>query len=85
LLAKLNNLKNMTTQKPNESRKDYLLRVTLAFLRDNWEAAECTTDYDGTTCDGACLADDIESAIEEDDYLANDKVSQPHGNNAQPL
>ena len=53
----------MTTPKPNESRKDYLLRVTVAFLRENWEAAECATDYDGTTCDGSCLADDIEAEL----------------------
>lgn len=66
----------MTTQKLNESRKDYLLRVTVAFLRDNWEAAECTTHYDGTTCDGYCLADDIEAELDESAFLeSNSEIS----------
>lgn len=66
----------MIIQKPNESRKEYLLRVTVSFLRENWEAAECTTDYDGTTCDGNCLADDIEAELSESEFhKSNVKVS----------
>ena len=56
----------MTTRKQKEARKDYLLRVAVALIRENWEAAECTTEYDGTTCDGNCLADDIEAELERD-------------------
>lgn len=58
----------MITQNENgpETRSQYLQRVTIQFLRENWEAHECTIDYDETTCDGLCLADDIENAMLED-------------------
>ena len=73
----------MITRNENgvETRSQYLQRVTIKFLRDNWETHECTVDYDGTTCDGACLADDIEKAILED-FPANIESPQPKENNA---
>ena len=60
----------MTIQKTNEPRGDYLLRVTLAFLRENPATFEFTTDFGQTTCDGACLADDIENHLGEVILLA---------------
>lgn len=58
----------MITRNENgiETRSQYLQRVTIAFLRENPVAAECTIGFDETTCDGSCLADDIENAILED-------------------
>ena len=58
----------MITRNENgiETRSQYLQRVCIAFLRENCEAQECTLDYDEATCDGHCLADDLESALLED-------------------
>ena len=53
----------MIKPKPNEPRIEYLARVLFAFMQENGIAAECTIDYDGTTCDGACLADDFVSEL----------------------
>lgn len=46
--------------KPNygEPRIEYLARV-LHKLMNTTCAGEETIDYDGTTCDGLCLAEDI--------------------------
>ena len=51
----------MITQKENETRQEYLIRVTIDFIRSNGLVAEQTVDYDETTCDGYCLADDLEN------------------------
>lgn len=58
----------MITRNENgaETRSQYLQRVCIAFLRENWEAQKCTVDYDGATRDGSCLAHDLESALMED-------------------
>jgi len=53
----------MIDPKPNEPRIEYLARVLFAFMQENGIAAECTIDYDETTCDGACLADDFVSEL----------------------
>ena len=49
----------MITQRSGEQRIEYLARVLYAFMQKNDIAAECTIDYDETTCDGYCLATDI--------------------------
>ena len=49
----------MIEPKKGESRVEYLAKVLHAFMEENGIAAECTIDYDGTTCDGACLAQDF--------------------------
>jgi hypothetical protein len=49
----------MIDQRENESRIEYLARVLHAFMEANGIAAECTIDYDETTCDGLCLALDF--------------------------
>jgi hypothetical protein len=36
-----------------------LLNLAAEYIRENWPDGEI--DYDGTTCDGYCLADDCES------------------------
>jgi len=59
----------MIVQKKDESRIEYLARV-LHELMDNTIAGEETIDYDGVTCDGICLAEDIinELNIDIDDW-----------------
>ena len=49
----------MIERKNTESRIEYLSRVLYAFMQENSIAAECTIDYDGTNCDGGCLAEDF--------------------------
>lgn len=49
----------MIYSKEGETRIEYLARVLYAFMQINGVAAESTIDYDGTTCDGYCLAQDF--------------------------
>ena len=53
----------MIDPKPNEPRIEYLARVLFAFMQENGIAAECTIEYDGVECDGACLAEDFLSEL----------------------
>jgi len=58
------------TQKKKETRKDYLLRVALAYLKkikdsEYDEALSTKLEYDNARCDGDCLIDDIEMEIDE--------------------
>lgn len=53
----------MIEPKENEPRIVYLMRVLELFMRET-EAGGCTIDYDGTTCDGFCLFEDIRNEIE---------------------
>jgi hypothetical protein len=48
----------MIKQSENEARIEYLARVLHIFMSDTI-AGEETIDYDGTTCDGTCLSQDI--------------------------
>jgi hypothetical protein len=48
----------MLVQRPGEERTEYLTRVLYHFMK-NTIAGECTVDYDDTTCDGHCLAEDF--------------------------
>ncbi len=48
----------MIEAKDGEKRIHYLARVLLEFM-DSTIAGEQTIDYDETTCDGMCLAEDI--------------------------
>jgi len=48
------------TQKEGETRKDYLLRVAVAMLRQNAHAMD-NVIFDEAECDASCLADDLES------------------------
>jgi hypothetical protein len=59
----------MITQRDNEPRIAYLVRVLNEFMTDTI-AGEQTIDYDGTTCDGACLVQDFadELGIDLDEY-----------------
>ena len=56
----------MIEEKPNESRQEYLLRVCIAFIDLN-HMNDFTVDYDGTTCDGSCLIEDIENTMDIDE------------------
>lgn len=47
----------------DESRKDYLVRVVIAMLKENAEAIEPII-YDDATCDALCLAGDLEDEFE---------------------
>lgn len=51
------------TQKPDEPRIEYLTRV-LHELMSNTIAGEQVINYDETTCDGMCLANDFASELE---------------------
>ena len=48
----------MIKQLDDEPRIDYLVRVLDEFMNSTI-AGEQTIDYDGTTCDGLCLAQDF--------------------------
>ena len=48
----------MIVQKESESRLEYLARVLYHMMNDT-DAGYSTMEYDGTECDGACLAEDI--------------------------
>ena len=52
----------MITQKEDEPRIEYLVRVLHHFMQDTI-AGEETIEYDGVLCDGACLADDIADVL----------------------
>ena len=53
----------MITQNINETRKDYLMRVAIELIR-NSNAENEIIEYDEAECDGACLIDDMESALQ---------------------
>lgn len=59
----------MIVQGDSENRVVYLMRV-LKFFMEQTPAGENTVDYDETTCDGICLANDIaaELNINLDDF-----------------
>ena len=50
----------MIEPEENESRKDYLFRVALEYVKSY---PYLTVDYDETTCDGYCLVEDMESEL----------------------
>jgi hypothetical protein len=54
----------MITQRKNESRAAYLMRVASEYILDN--CPEDTIDYDETTCDGYCLAEELKDEAEEE-------------------
>ena len=53
----------IVSQQKHEPRKDYLLRVTLALLEHYPLTQECIVNFDGADCDGACLMEDIKTAL----------------------
>lgn len=57
-------------EKENETRKEYLVKLAIAFLRENsgYGLQNDTLFYDEAECDGFCLAEDLsaEFDIEED-------------------
>ena len=58
----------MITQRDDEERIEYLARV-LHELMNNTIAGEETIEYDETTCDGMCLANDIAAELGLDELL----------------
>lgn len=52
----------MIIKKWGETRESYIMRVASAYIREH--CPEMTINYDGTTCDGYCVADDLDSARE---------------------
>ncbi len=53
----------MIEVEPGESRPRYLMRVAVEFIRRN-SLEEYTVRYDGTECDGSCLAGELENEVE---------------------
>lgn len=53
----------MIKQRPEETRKEYLVRVTIYLLR-NTIAGEEIVGFDEAKCDGYCLADDLETEFD---------------------
>lgn len=58
----------MIVQKKGEPRIEYLTRV-LHELMTSTIAGEQTIDYDDTTCDGMCLANDFAAELGLDELL----------------
>lgn len=58
----------MIEQREGEPRIEYLTRVLIEFM-DQTIAGEQSIDYDETTCDGYCLAQDFadELGVDPDD------------------
>ena len=52
----------MIEVKENETRIEYLIRVLDIFM-ETTIAGEETIDFDGTTCDGSCLKNDIAAEL----------------------
>ena len=52
----------MMKQCLQETRLAYLLRVAIAHIREH--APEEITEYDGTECDGACLASELQNELD---------------------
>lgn len=52
----------MMTQGDSETRLHFLLRVASAFCK---KAPDTTVDYDGTTCDGYCLSEELDAELQE--------------------
>jgi len=59
----------MIVQADEESRTRYLLRVAAQYISDH---PEHTVDYDGTTCDGYCLSEEL--AIECESIELNEEL-----------
>ncbi len=49
----------MLTQDKTETRAQYLMRVAAEYIRQNCPDGDI--EYDETTCDGYCLADDLDA------------------------
>lgn len=60
-----------------DNRKQYLVALDISFLQENtgYSGLEDTLNYDETTCDGYCLAQDLkdEFNLEDVDYIINAK------------
>lgn len=50
----------MIAEEEGETRLQYLSRVLIEYMA---EYGDHTIEYDGTECDGECLAEDIASAV----------------------
>lgn len=51
----------MIVQKEGETRLQYLTRVLTEYMDTGY--GDGTIEYDGTECDGSCLADDFEIEV----------------------
>ena len=60
-----------------DNRKQYLVALAIAFLEENtgYSGLEDTLNYDETTCDGYCLAQDLKDEFNLEDvvYITNAK------------
>lgn len=61
-----NGATNMITPKDGEPRLHYLARVLYKMMHETG-AGEYTMEYDETTCDGLCLANDFLSELGMDE------------------
>ena len=56
-------------QKNNETRKDYLFRVAIAYLEvldnDSDDSLSQLIIFDEAECDGSCLLDDMKNEINQ--------------------
>jgi len=48
------------TEREGESRKDYLVRVAITYLREISGMGDEVIIFDEAECDGFCLANDLE-------------------------
>lgn len=72
----------MIVQEAGENRAHYMMRVASAYIREH--CPDMTIDYDETTCDGSCIADDLDSSLDE--IPANHAIdtTSRQSNNSQP-
>jgi hypothetical protein len=65
----------MIIQKKGEPRAHYPLRVAAAFIEQSPMIEGYLINYDGATCDGGCLWDDIHKELDSLDFFEglNDK------------
>lgn len=54
-------------QKKNESRKDFLVRLAIAYIDECSKYVDIDLYYDDCESDGACLADDLSCEFNMED------------------
>lgn len=61
----------MIEQQENEDRTAYLIRVAYTFIQENELVANQEIEYDETSCDAYCLADEL--MTEYENYIFDKK------------
>lgn len=56
-------------QKENEDRKTYLVRLAIEYIKEHtgYSGIDDELFYDGSVCDGYCLAEDLRAEFDIED------------------